>query len=185
MKLAVTFVLISSLACSTSAVPPTSPERPPLQTVKQVDLNRYSGRWYEIARTPNRFEDDCVGDVRVLYEMQPDGKLHLSNECRKHNGKTESAHGYANVVEPGTGSKLRVTFFWPFFANYWIIELDPEYKYAVVGEPDRKYLWIISRTPQMDATTYNELIRKIASHGYDVGRISKTPQSGVSASAAR
>jgi apolipoprotein D and lipocalin family protein len=154
-----------------------SPEKTPLQTVASVDLNRYIGDWYEIARTPNRYENECAGDVKVHYALMPDGRMSLKNECRLPGGKTDTSRGRANIVDTVSHAKLRVTFFWPFFADYWIIDLDKDYRYAVVGEPDRKYLWIISRSAQLDAPTYDEILHHIADHGYDVSKIAKTAQS--------
>ncbi len=151
----------------------------PLETVSSVDLNRYMGDWYEIARTYNRFEAHCVGDVKVHYELLPDGRMGLTNKCSERHGKTDAAHGYAKIVDPVSHAKLRVTFFWPFFADYWIIDLDKDYRYAVVGEPDRNYLWVISRTPELEQQTYEAILKWIAEHGYDVSRIQKTPQSAA------
>jgi len=154
-----------------------SSEKSPLQTVSSVDLNRYIGDWYEIARTPNRYENECAGDVKVHYALMPDGRMSLKNECRLPSGKTDTSHGHASIIDAVSHAKLRVTFFWPFFADYWIIDLDKDYRYAVVGEHDRKYLWIISRSAQLDASTYDEILHHITDHGYDVSKIAKTVQS--------
>jgi apolipoprotein D and lipocalin family protein len=120
----------------------------PLQTVAKVDLSRYVGRWYEIARYPNRFEKNCVADVTADYSLRSDGKITVVNSCLERDGKLNQSKGTAKVVDPATNAKLKVTFFWPFYGDYWIIGLDPEYRFAVVSEPDRRYLWILSRTPQ-------------------------------------
>jgi apolipoprotein D and lipocalin family protein len=156
-------------------------EREPLKTVSSVDINRYMGTWYEIARMPNRFEKKCKDDVTAHYELNPDGKVSVRNECRMSDGGTNTAHGRAHVVDGSGNSKLRVTFFWPFYADYWIIDLDKDYRYAVVGEPERKYLWILSRTPQVGADTYQHILKTIEEHGYDVSKIVKTEQSAVPA----
>jgi apolipoprotein D and lipocalin family protein len=167
--------LICGVTPARRAIDP--PEKQELQTVASVDLNRYMGDWYEIARTYNRYEAHCVADVKVHYELLPDGRMGLRNECRQSNGKTDSAHGHANIVDAVSKAKLRVTFFWPFFADYWIIDLDKDYRYAVVGEPDRKYLWIISRTPRLDAAEYQQLLKRIGEQGYDISKVQKTEQS--------
>jgi apolipoprotein D and lipocalin family protein len=149
----------------------------PLQTVPFVDLQRYLGRWYEIATIPSRFQKGCVG-VTATYTARPDGTIGVLNRCRQHtlDGEERSISGKAWVVDRTTNAKLKVQFFWPFVGSYWIIELDPEYRYAVVGHPRRTYLWILSRTPQMEETLYAALIDRIAAHGYDVRRIVRTLQ---------
>lgn len=149
----------------------------PLQTVASVDLQRYLGNWYEIATIPARFQKGCVG-VTATYTARPDGKIGVVNRCRKLtlDGEEKSISGKAWVADPRTNAKLKVQFFWPFSGSYWIIELDPEYRYAVVGHPGRNYLWILSRTPQMDEAVYATLVERIAGHGYDVSRIVRTLQ---------
>ena len=104
-----------------------------LQTVPHVDLTRYLGRWYEIARYPTRFEKDCASDVTATYTQLSGGKVEVLNECRKADGQVKRSKGTAGVVDKRTNAKLKVTFFWPFSGNYWIIDLAPDYSYAVVG----------------------------------------------------
>jgi apolipoprotein D and lipocalin family protein len=149
----------------------------PLQTVVSVDLQRYLGTWYEIATIPASFQKNCVG-VTAAYTLRPGGKIGVLNRCRKYtlDGKEKSIKGKAWVVDTKTNAKLKVQFFWPFSGDYWIIELDPEYQYAVVGHPGRNYLWILCRRPQMDESLYSELVEKIAAQGYDVKRIVRTLQ---------
>jgi len=152
-------------------------ELPPLQTVPKVDLNRYLGTWYEIATIPQRFQKGCTA-VSATYTLRPDGKIKVLNECRKDSlaGKYKAAKGKAWVVDTLTNAKLKVQFFWPFSGAYWIIELDSNYQYAVVGHPGRKYLWILSRSRKMDEPLYNDLMVRIRNHGYDLSGIVKTPQ---------
>jgi apolipoprotein D and lipocalin family protein len=149
----------------------------PLRTVAHVDLQRYLGTWYEIATIPARFQKNCVG-VTATYAMRPDGAIGVVNRCRKFtlDGKEKSVKGKAWVVDTSSNAKLKVQFFWPFRGDYWIIELDPEYQYAVVGHPSRNYLWILCRRPHMDEALYNQLVDKIAAQGYDVNRLVKTLQ---------
>jgi apolipoprotein D and lipocalin family protein len=149
----------------------------PLRTVRQVDLNRYAGAWYEIAHYPNRFEKKCKSDTKAMYLSRDDGTVGVLNSCRKSDGTITSIKGTAKVVDSTTNAKLKVTFFWPFAAAYWILDLAPDYSYAVVGEPSRKYLWILSRTPQMDDGTYREITERIRFLGYDSLRLIKTKQS--------
>jgi apolipoprotein D and lipocalin family protein len=148
----------------------------PLSTVSSVDLKRYVGTWYEIARYPNRFQRKCTGDVTAKYALRDDGKVDVLNSCSE-GGKLNQAKGTAKVADSQTNSKLRVTFFWPFYGDYWILDLAPDYSYAVVGEPKRQYLWILSRSPRMDAPTYDKLLEKIRSLGYDPAGLVKTAQS--------
>jgi len=149
----------------------------PLEVVPRVDIARYLGTWYEIATIPQRFQKGCVG-VTAHYSLRADGAIDVVNVCRQGtlDGKERSVRGKAWVVDKKTYAKLKVRFFWPFAGAYWIIELDQDYQWAVVGHPERNYLWILCRTPQMDGALYDELVRRIAAKGYDTSRIKKTLQ---------
>ena len=150
-----------------------------LQTVPHVDLTRYVGRWYEIARYPTRFEKDCASDVTATYTQLSGGKIEVLNECRKAGGQVKRSKGTARVVDKRTNAKLKVTFFWPFSGNYWIIDLAPDYSYAVVGEPDRKYLWILSRSSQLTESVYGQILTRVRELGYDPSLLMKTTQGGA------
>jgi apolipoprotein D and lipocalin family protein len=143
-----------------------------LEVVPQVELKRYLGKWYEIAHLPFRFEDDCT-DITAIYSLSKDGNVSVLNECLK-DGKLKQAKGKAKVVDKNTGAKLKVTFFWPFYGDYWIINLGKDYTYAVVGTPNRKYLWILNRTPQMDDNLFSQLIEFVKSKGFNVTNLIKT-----------
>ena len=147
-----------------------------LEVVKAVDLSRYAGRWYEIARLPNRFEKKCADSVTATYTLRSDGKVDVVNRCRKANGEYTTAKGKAKVVDTKTNAKLKVTFFWPFSGDYWILDLGPNYEYAVVGAPNRDYLWILSRTPQLDEQLYQRLLAEIATRGFATERMIRTSQ---------
>ncbi len=150
---------------------------PPLQVVPSVDFNRYAGKWYEIARLPNRFQRDCASNTTATYMLRPDGKITVVNECRKADGVQKSAKGTARVTDAkGPNTKLKVSFFWPFSGNYWIIDLDPEYRWVVVGEPGLDYLWVLSREPRMDEALYGKMVERAKQQGYDVGKLMKTAQ---------
>ncbi len=151
-----------------------TPSQPPLQTVAGVELDKYTGRWFEIARLPARFEKDCDSDVTATYTLRADGKVDVLNQCRKANGEMKKAHGTAKVVDETTNAKLKVSFLWPIYGDYWILELGDHYEYAVVGEPSRKYVWILSRSPRMDESLYQSLLGKIAAQGFDSSRMIKT-----------
>lgn len=148
-----------------------------LEVVPRVDLERYLGTWYEIATIPQRFQKDCVG-VTATYTLRDDGTIEVLNKCRKKtlDGEIKTVKGKAWVVDKDTNAKLKVQFFWPFRGDYWIIQLDPDYQYAVVGHPGRKYLWVLCRTPQMDEPLYQELVQRIANVGYDPSLIKRTLQ---------
>jgi apolipoprotein D and lipocalin family protein len=149
----------------------------PLKTVERVDLQRYIGRWYEIARYPNRFQRNCESDTMAEYSLRKDGKVEVVNSCRQKDGTVKTARGKARVVDKSSNARLKVTFFWPFYGDYWIIGLDPEYRYAIIGEPKRKYLWILSRTPSMDDATYTKAIAKVRAAGFEPEKLLKTRQS--------
>jgi len=148
-----------------------------LEVVGAVDLSRYAGRWYEIARLPNRFEKKCGDSVTATYTLRSDGKVDVVNRCRKANGEYTTARGKAKIVDKKTNAKLKVTFFWPFYGDYWILDLGPNYEYAVVGAPNRDYLWILSRTPQLNEQLYQRLLREMATRGFATGRMIRTSNS--------
>ena len=149
----------------------------PLATVNFVDLNRYVGKWYEIARYPNSFQKGCIGS-RATYTMRDDGKIRVVNECydKSFSGKLRSAKGKAWTVDKETNARLKVSFFWPFAGDYWIIDLGKNYEYAVVGHPDRKYLWILSRSPEMTDDVYQSILERLQKKEYDIAKLIRTEQ---------
>jgi apolipoprotein D and lipocalin family protein len=171
---------LSSLAALTGAVllaGGCGALQQPLSVTEKVDLERYAGKWYEIARYPNSFERGCVG-VTANYEPRDDGRIDVLNVCREStlDGPKRLIRGTARVVDSTTNAKLKVTFFWPFEGDYWILDLDEDYTYAVVGEPRREFLWILSRTPQMDEATYEDILDWLPDAGYDPDRLYIVPQ---------
>jgi len=157
-----------------------------LRVVPEVDLARYAGQWYEIARFPNRFQKRCAGEVTAQYTLQPNGKISVLNRCRLENGGQIQAEGVARVVGKGQPNSILKVRFAPAFlsfipqvwGDYQIIALSPDYTYALVGDPAREYLWILSRSPQMDDATYNRFVEEARMEGFDVSRFRKTRQSG-------
>jgi apolipoprotein D and lipocalin family protein len=143
-----------------------------LEVVPHVELEKYLGKWYEIAHLPARFQEGCT-DTSATYTLSEDGSISVLNECMK-NGKMKRAKGKAKVVDKNSGAKLKVTFFWPFYGDYWIIDVGKDYDYAVVGTPNRKYLWILSRTLQMDDKLFSQLVESVKSKGFDVNNLIKT-----------
>jgi apolipoprotein D and lipocalin family protein len=143
-----------------------------LEVVPHVDLPKYLGKWYEVAHLPFKFEDAC-SDITATYSLNADGTVSVLNECRK-NGKVKTAKGKAKVVDKRTGAKLKVTFFWPFYGDYWLINLGENYDYSIVGTPNRKYLWILNRTPKMDDKLYTQLTEFAKSKDFEVANLIKT-----------
>ena len=150
---------------------------PPLTTTGRVDLNQYLGKWYEIASFPQWFERGCTATA-AEYSLRPDGRISVLNSCRigSPDGKLKTAKGVARVIDPVTNAKLKVSFFWPFWGDYWVVELGPSYEYAVVGNPGRDYLWILARKPALDDSTYSGILERLRSRGYQVERLVKTVQ---------
>ncbi|VVE04850.1 lipocalin family protein [Pandoraea anhela] len=155
-----------------------------VRPVPNIDKSRYVGTWYEIARYPNFFERKCVSDVTAEYVARSDGKIEVTNKCRKEDGAWASASGVARTDGQGTGTaRFKVTFApdwlrwipW-LWANYWVIVLDGDYQYAAIGEPSREYLWILSRTPKIDDDTLNQMRAQLRKQGYDTDKLVLTPQ---------
>ena len=170
--------LIASIALT--ACSKTTTERlqlPPLEAVPEVDLERYLGTWYEIASYPQRFQEGCTATT-ATYTLRSDGEIDVLNRCRKDSldGPEDTAEGRARVVDRTTNAKLEVSFFGPFWGDYWIIDLGPEYEYAVVGHPSRYYLWILSRTPALDATTYAAILSRLEAKAYPLEPLQETQQ---------
>lgn len=157
----------------------------PLDVVPDVDLQRYSGKWFEVARLPNEFQDDCARDVTATYTPREDGRITVVNRCVKKDGSVNEAEGVARRVDGKPPSILQVRFapgWLSFLPNVWgdyqIIELAPDYTHAVVASPDRKYLWILARKPSIDASLYEKLTARAKAQGFDVTQMLKTEQSG-------
>ncbi len=175
MKLLILFSLLFNMSCTDAA------NRVPLPTVESVDLNRYLGKWYEIARFDQKFQRGCTATT-ATYSLRKDGDISVLNECHLNSpqGPLKRAYGRAWVVDRNTNAKLKVQFFLtrfriPFLAgNYWILELDEDYQYVIIGDPSRKYLWILSRSAQMDETLYQELVQKAESLNFDTSKLLKT-----------
>ncbi len=167
-----------SLGCATSATKRLG--LPPLQTVAHVELSRYLGTWYEIASFPQRFQRGCTATT-ATYTLRADGDIDVLNRCRKGtlDGEKDSALGRARVVDRSTNAKLEVSFFRPFWGDYWIIDYADDYSYAVVGHPGRDYLWILAREPTMAEETYQRIIERLQVQGYETRRLVRTLQVAV------
>jgi apolipoprotein D and lipocalin family protein len=150
------------------------------RTVGQVDLARYAGTWFEAARFPTSFQDSArvrCEAVSATYTLRPDGRVGVVNRCRNAlaGGAERVAEGVARSASPGN-DRLRVSFFWPFFGDYWVIGLDPDYRWAVVGAPDRDFLWILSRTPVMAPADVDAAVAIARREGFDTTRLRRTAQ---------
>lgn len=145
---------------------------PPLQTVERVEIERYLGRWFEIARYDHRFERGCAG-VTADYALRDDGGIDVTNTCYQDglDGPVETANGRARIADEATNAQLEVSFFGPFWGDYWIIDLAEDYSWAIVSEPEGRYLWILSRTPQMDEDTLGDRLAWLEAQGFDTAML--------------
>ena len=175
--------LVSALLVGTLAVVPQNPASHPVAAVPSVDLDRYAGQWFEISRYPNFFQKGCAGNVTATYVRRADGKIDVINRCRKADGTTTEAKGLARLDDSKVTSKLKVRFapafisFLPFvWADYWVIGLSDDYSWALVGTPDRKYLWILARTATMSDEAYARAVGVAQANGFDTTRMVRTPQ---------
>lgn len=159
------FLIFLFLGCSQT--------HPPLQTVEKVELEKYLGVWYEIARYEHFFEKGC-SDVNATYTKREDGKIDVLNSCNKE-GELTTANGIAYNTD-ASYSKLKVSFFRPFYGDYQILMLGKNYEYALIGEPSREYFWILSRTKQLDKNTTAFILNAMPSFGYDASKLIWTPQ---------
>jgi apolipoprotein D and lipocalin family protein len=162
--------LLLLLACCV----PAARAADPVVSVPALDISRYAGQWYEIARLPMSFQDECIGDITAAYTLRDDALIGVRNACRTAEGGTSVAEGLARPVE-GHPGRLEVRFapnwlsWLPLvWADYWVIDLDPGYTWAVVGEPDREYLWILSREPAMDRALFEQIKARAVAMGYDL-----------------
>ena len=169
-------LLISTLAVLLLAVPPARAAGP-VRAVDALDIDRYAGQWHEIAHLPVSFQKHCIADITAVYSLRSDGRISVRNACRTGDGGQVQAEGVARAVE-GEPGKLQVRFapdwlsWLPLvWADYWVIALDPEYQWAVVGEPDRRYLWILSRSPRMDRDQFAALKAHAEAMGYDLAAL--------------
>jgi len=171
--------LFLALICGLPLVASATPT-----TVTSVDLNRYSGKWYEVAAIPQFFQRQCVANTTAEYSLADDGQVRVFNSCDKDNGERTSAEGHAKVVDTATNSKLKVTFLklfcwlYLFGGDYWILDLAPDYSYALVGSPDLQYAWILARTPSLSLEILTQIEQTFKAQGYDTCQILTSVQDG-------
>ena len=176
--LAVAALGICAIALLGACAGPRVGNRRVPEPAREVDLQRYLGRWYEIARYDNRFERECEG-VTAEYSLREDGRVRVLNTCHQDGlaGKVRAAEGRAKLVKDSNGAKLKVSFFGPFYlGDYWVLDRADDYSWSIVGEPSGKYLWILSRDARPDEATRAMLLGKVASMGYDTSLIRTTRQ---------
>jgi apolipoprotein D and lipocalin family protein len=154
----------------------SSSDNQQLQVVPKLDLDRFQGTWYEIAHNPWFVQKDCFAMI-AHYKLVEDGKIKVTNICRDNgfDGEISQIEGKAWVVEEKTQAKWKVQFIWPFKLNYWVIEIDKDYQYAVVGEPDKDNVWILSRQPHLDKKILDKIMENTQAKGYDLSKIVWTP----------
>ncbi len=150
---------------------------PPVQTVPKVELDRYLGTWYEIASFPQSFQRGCHATT-ATYSMAEKGEIAVVNRCNKDalDGPLKTATGRARVVDTTTNARLEVSFFGPFWGEYWVVDLDEDYQYAVVGHPGRDYLWVLSRSPTMEESVYQGILARLEAQQYPTDRLVRTVQ---------
>ena len=168
--------LFLSLSCVFSFKEKTLFLEEEIETAKYVDLSKYLGVWYEIYRLPNSFEPKGCYNVKANYSIKKNGDISVLNSCIKKNGKEKKAKGIAKVVDKKTNSKLKVSFFGPFYGDYWIIDIDENYKWAIISDRNRKYLWILSREKEISEVLNLELLKKIEKLGFKKESLIKTIQ---------
>ena len=175
------FALFGPTSAAAHAESAMAPQPP--QTIAALDVPRYMGTWYEIAKFPNWFQKKCTGATRAEYRQLQDGGVQVINRCRLENGELSEAIGKAQQVGLATSPKLKVRFapdwlaFLPMvWGDYWVIDLDEDYQLAAVSEPERDYLWVLSRSPHVEPPRYQELLERLSRKGFDVRRLEPTPQ---------
>jgi len=154
-----------------------------VRTVSSVDLARYVGKWYEVARFPNRFQMQCLGGVTAEYQKREDGRIDVINRCQKVDRTFEQVTGIARIVDASSNAKLKVRFapawlsWLPMvWGDYWVLALAPDYSYALVGEPSREYLWVLSRTPTLPENVYQQVLKQAQEQGFNVTKLLRTSQ---------
>jgi len=154
-----------------------------VKTIAALDVPRYLGTWYEIAKLPNWFQKKCVSNTKAVYTAKPDGNLRVLNSCKTATGETSEAEGLARQIGAKDSPKLEVRFapewlsFLPLvWGDYWVIDLDPQYQVAAVSDPRREYLWVLSRTPQLDPQVYADLLQRLKQQQFDIQKLELTSQ---------
>jgi lipocalin len=148
-----------------------------MKTVQNFEVKQFMGTWYEIARFPHSFERSLVG-VTATYRLKPNGNVEVVNQGHKNNleGKVKRAKAFAKIPDANESGRLKIYFFWPFGADYLILDIDPDYQRALVGSSSSKFLWILNRAPQMDSELFSAIVNKAKQLGYNIDRLEMVPQ---------
>ena len=177
--------LALALLAPLAAPAQTATASAPPQTIERLDVARYMGTWYEIAKYPNWFQRKCATDIHAQYRQREDGQLDVINRCRQANGEVIEAVGRARQDGPAESPKLEVRFApawlsWVplVWGHYWVIDLDPAYQLVAVSEPSREYLWVLSRTTTVDAVAYQALLARLKVQGFDLSKLELSVQTG-------
>jgi apolipoprotein D and lipocalin family protein len=177
------FILGFLLICLGSSQALAQQADPGVKTIATLDLPRYLGTWYEIAKFPNWFQRKCVSNTKATYSAKPDGNLRVLNSCKTAAGETSEAEGLARQIGSKDSPKLEVRFapewlsFLPLvWGDYWIIDLDSQYQLVAVSDPRREYLWVLSRTPQLDPKVYADLLQRLKQQQFDIQKLEITAQ---------
>lgn len=172
------WLVLAPAQAQSTETPPT-----PLEAITSLDVARYMGTWYEVAKYPNWFQKRCIANTSATYATQQNGMLQVVNRCQKEDGSMSEALGAAKQVGDASSPKLEVRFapawlsFLPFmWGNYWVIDLDPQYQLAAVSEPSRKYLWILSRSKTVEPTAYESLLQRLKQKGFNLDAIEVSKQ---------
>jgi apolipoprotein D and lipocalin family protein len=175
--------LLFLTALAGAAAPALGAAQPPVVPIAALDVPRYMGTWYEIAKYPNRFQKQCASSTTASYRLQPDKTVEVVNRCRRADGRVDQAVGTARQVGGPDAPTLKVRFApaWlsllpMVWGDYWVIDLDPDYRLAAVSDPGREYLWILARTPTVPEASYRALLERLASRGFDLDKLQRTPQ---------
>lgn len=177
------FAIALSLLCAASSGAQGAPKAEVLTTIETLDAPRYMGRWYEIAKYPNVFQRNCIGFTSADYAPLANGEVSVTNRCRQENGDAIEALGTARQVGDTSSPKLKVRFapawlsWLPWvWGDYWVIDIDTEYQLVAVSEPQREYLWILSRTPKVPSAPYEALLQRLSAKGFDLQKLEATLQ---------
>ena len=191
IKLKISALLSQTLICvallqittPVNAQTTAAAELQPVKTIPSIDVARYLGTWYEIAKFPNWFQRKCLSGTNANYQLKEDGNVKVTNRCKVEGGEMAQAIGTARQMGGATSPKLEVRFApdWlailPFvWGDYWVIDLDPQYQLAAVSDPRREYLWILSRTPKVNQKSYDDLLLRLVAQQFDLSQLSFTPQ---------
>ena len=180
MKSALIVLAVTTAIALSCLIAAAASGQPPVTTAVKVDLQKYMGKWHEISRLEHHFQKHCIGSY-AEYTLRNDGEVDVINRCTdERDGRRKEAKGRAWSVDPDSNSRLKVSFFWPFRGDYWIIELGEKYEYSVVGSPDRKYLWILAREPLMDEVLYSTIVERLRKQGFPVDNLVRKPLAAIS-----